>query len=160
MSETIQKESPYKIDVLVFGPHPDDVEIATGGLLLKIHDQGYKTAIVDMTEGEMASGGTPAERYAEAEEARKILGVQFRENLKLPDGGVEDTFENRCKAAHLIRKYQPTLIFSSYYEAHPPGRGLGHNDHYKTGQVVSNAHNFAHLKNLPVEGEPCGPPSR
>ena len=153
MSKAVGNENPNKVDVLVFGAHPDDVELGTGGLLLKLNDQGYKTAIVDMVEGEMASGGTAAERYDEAEEARKILGVDFRENLKLPDCGVEDTFENRCKAAALIRKYQPNLIFSPFYEAHPPGRGQGHNDHYKTGQIISNAHNFAHLKNLPIEGE-------
>ena len=89
-----------------------------------------------MTAGEMGSGSTTDDiRLIESEEAGKILGVKFRENLGLPDCGVEDTFENRCLTAGLIRKYQPTIIFSHYFEAHPIGRGAGHNDHYKTGQI-------------------------
>ena len=141
-----------KLDILVFGPHPDDAEIGAGGLLLKMKDLGYKTGIIDMTTGDMG-WGTPEERVAECEEAGKILGLDVRENMDLGDGRIEDTFENRCKVAAVIRKYKPEMIFAPYYDL-PIGRGLGHNDHWKTGILVSQAYNLAHLRKAPVEGDP------
>src|SRR5258705_11205115 len=64
-----------------------------------------------------------------------------------------DTFENRCTVAGVIRKHRPQIVFAPFYNL-PIGRGLGHNDHYKTGQIVSNAYNLAHLRKAPVPGEP------
>ncbi len=138
----------FEVDVLAIGPHPDDVDLCCGGVLLRLHKLGYKTAIVDLTRGEMGNEGTPEIRAEEAERARELLGVSYRENLGLPDTGVEDTMENRFRVACVIRKYRPRLILSPFYEAHPPGRGLGHTDHYKAGHLISNAHNLAHLKKV------------
>jgi bacillithiol biosynthesis deacetylase BshB1 len=141
-----------KIDILVFGPHPDDAEIGAGGLLLKMKDLGHTTGIIDMTRGEMG-WGTPEERDRECAEAAKILRLDVRENLDLGDHRVEDTFENRCKVASVLRKFRPEMIFAPYYDL-PVGRGLGHNDHFKTGILVSQAFNLAHLQKAPIEGEP------
>ena len=141
-----------KLDILVFGPHPDDAEIGAGGLLLKMKDLGHKTGIIDMTRGDMG-WGTPDERDRESEEAAKILKLDVRENLDLGDNRVEDTFENRCKVAAVLRKYKPDLVFAPYYDL-PIGRGLGHNDHFKTGELVSQAFNLAHLRKAPIEGDP------
>ena len=140
------------VDILVFGPHPDDAEIGAGGLLRKMKSLGHKTGIVDMTTGDMG-WGTPGIRAGESAEAAKILQLDVRENLDLGDCRVEDTFENRCKVAGVIRKYRPQIVLSPYYNL-PIGRGLGHNDHYKTGQIVSNAYNLAHLRKAPVPGDP------
>ncbi|NOT34325.1 MAG: bacillithiol biosynthesis deacetylase BshB1 [Candidatus Eisenbacteria bacterium] len=140
------------VDILVFGPHPDDAEIGAGGLLLKMKSLGHRTGIVDMTTGDMG-WGTPESRLRECEEAARILKLDVRENLDLGDCRVEDTFENRCKVAGLLRRHQPQIIMAPYYDL-PIGRGLGHNDHYKTGQIVSNAFNLAHLRKAPVDGEP------
>jgi bacillithiol biosynthesis deacetylase BshB1 len=141
-----------KIDILVFGPHPDDAEIGAGGLLLKMKDLGHTTGIIDMTRGDMG-WGTPDERDREAAEAAKILKLDVRENLDLGDHQIEDTFENRCKVAAVIRKHRPEVIFAPYYDL-PIGRGLGHNDHFKTGEVVSQAYNLSHLRKAPIPGEP------
>jgi N-acetylglucosamine malate deacetylase 1 len=140
------------LDVLAFGPHPDDAEIGCGAMLRKMKQLGYRTGIIDMTTGDMG-WGTPEERLRESEAAARILQLDVRENLDLGDGRIEDTFENRCKVAGVIRKHRPQIIFSPYYQL-PIGRGLGHNDHYKTGQVVANAYNLAHLRKAPVDGEP------
>ena len=140
------------VDFLAFGPHPDDAEIGAGAMLRKMHDLGHRTGIIDMTTGDMG-WGTPEIRLKECEEAAKILKLDVRENLDLGDCRVEDTFENRCKVAAVIRKHRPQIVIAPYYNL-PIGRGLGHNDHYKTGQIVSNAFNLAHLKKAPVEGEP------
>lgn len=141
-----------KLNVLVFGPHPDDAEIGCGGLLLKMKDLGYATGIVDMTRGDMG-WGTPEERDRECVEAAKILKLDVRVNLDLGDNRIEDTFENRCAVAAVIRKYRPEMLFAPYYDL-PIGRGLGHNDHFKTGILVSQAFNLAHLAKAPVEGDP------
>ena len=140
------------VDFLAFGPHPDDAEIGAGGLLLRMKSLGHRTGIVDMTTGDMG-WGTPEARLAECAEAAKILKLDVRENLDLGDCRIEDTFENRCTVAGVIRKHRPQVVFAPYYNL-PIGRGLGHNDHYKTGQVVSNAYNLAHLRKAPVPGEP------
>ena len=141
-----------KIDVLVFGPHPDDAEIGAGGFLLKMKDRGHTTGIIDMTRGEMG-WGTPEERGRECSEAAAILKLDVRENLDLGDQRIEDTFENRCAVAAAIRKHRPEIVIAPYY-AIPPGRGLGHNDHWKTGIVVSQAYNLAHLRKAPIADEP------
>ena len=140
-----------KLDVLVFGPHPDDAEIGAGGLLLKMKDQGYATGICDMTTGDMG-WGTPEQRVAECDEAAKILKLDVRVNLDMGDNRIEDTFENRCKVAGVIREYRPQIIFAPYYRL-PIGRGLGHNDHWKTGILASQAFNLAHLRKAPVPGD-------
>jgi N-acetylglucosamine malate deacetylase 1 len=140
------------VDFLAFGPHPDDAEIGAGAMLRKMHDLGHRTGIIDMTTGDMG-WGTPEIRFKESEEAAKILKLDVRENLDLGDCRVEDTFENRCKVAGMIRKHRPSIVLAPYYNL-PIGRGLGHNDHYKTGQIVANAYNLAHLRKAPIEGEP------
>ncbi len=141
-----------KLDMLVFGPHPDDAEIGAGGLLLKMKDLGYKTGIADMTRGDMG-WGTPEQRDLECGEAAKILKLDARVNLDLGDNRIEDTFENRCKVAAVIRTFRPEVLLAPYYDL-PIGRGLGHNDHFKTGILVSQAFNLAHLAKAPIEGDP------
>jgi len=140
------------LDFLVFGPHPDDAEIGAGGMLRKMKALGHTTGIVDMTTGDMG-WGTPEIRRQECEDAARILQLDVRENLDLGDGRIEDTFENRCTVAAAIRRHKAQIVMAPYYNL-PIGRGLGHNDHYKTGQIVANAYNLAHLRKAPVEGEP------
>jgi N-acetylglucosamine malate deacetylase 1 len=145
-----------KLDVLCFGPHPDDSEIGAGGVLLKLAQRGYRCGIIDMTAGEMGSGGDVETRAKESARAAEILKLAARECMGLPDCGVEDTFENRCKVAAMIRRYRPEVVLGPWYEL-PPGRGLGHNDHIKGGLLVAHGANFAHLRKLPAEGAPWYP---
>ncbi|MEZ5337784.1 MAG: PIG-L family deacetylase [bacterium] len=157
MSDLIYGDpSAPKLDVLVFGPHPDDAEIGTGGLLLKLAAQGRKTGIVDLTRGEMGSGGNVAIREQESIEAAKILKLSIRENMNLPDCGVEDILENRRAVAKLIAKYRPDVVLGTYYDL-PPGRGLGHNDHIKGGLIVAHGANYAHLKKMDLGYETWHP---
>lgn len=139
------------LDFLAFGPHPDDAEIGTGAVLRKMKALGYTTGIVDMTTGDMG-WGTPEDRLKECETAAGLLKLDVRENLDLGDCRIEDTFENRCTVAAMIRKHRPEIVFAPWYDL-PIGRGLGHNDHYKTGEIVANAFNLAHLRKAPIPGE-------
>jgi LmbE family N-acetylglucosaminyl deacetylase len=97
--------------------------------------------------------GSPEDRLAECDQADRILQLDVRENLDLGDGRIEDTFENRCTVAAAIRRHRPEVVMAPFYNL-PIGRGLGHNDHYKTGQLVANAYNLAHLRKAPIPGEP------
>jgi N-acetylglucosamine malate deacetylase 1 len=139
------------VDLLAFGPHPDDADIGCGGMLRKMKALGHSTGIIDMTTGDMG-WGTPELRLKENVEAARVLQLDVRENLDLGDCRIEDTFENRCLVAAAIRRHRPQIVFAPYYNL-PIGRGLGHNDHYKTGQIVANAYNLAHLQKAPVQGE-------
>ncbi|MEL6822220.1 MAG: PIG-L family deacetylase, partial [Calditrichota bacterium] len=93
-----------QIDCLAFGAHPDDVELGCGGTIANLTAQGKTVAIADLTEGEMGTRGSVAERYVEAADAAKVLGVEVRENLQIPDAGIRDTDENRLKLVGLLRK--------------------------------------------------------
>lgn len=109
-----------KLDLLAIGAHPDDVEITCGGTILKLVKSGKKVGLADLTEGELGTRGTGEIRALEAKEAASLLGVAVRENLKIPDGNIELTKENRLKVVRLIRTYQPdTLLFPYSVDRHP-----------------------------------------
>lgn len=102
------------VDVIAFGAHPDDVELYAAGTLAKLAAQGYSTAIVDMTRGELSSRGTAATRAREAREAARVLGLRFRENLGLPDGDVRPTAEARLEVIRVLRKHRPSLVLAHH----------------------------------------------
>jgi len=114
-----------KVDILAIGAHPDDVELAAGGTIAKSIQQGKKVAIVDLTQGELGSRGTIATRYEEAAEAKRILGVEYRENLKLEDGFFEGTRESLLKLIKAIRKYQPDVVLANAPSDRHPDHGRG-----------------------------------
>lgn len=120
-------------DLLAFGAHPDDVEITCGALVHKMAASGYRVAICDFTRGEMGTRGDVATRAREAEEARRILGVEARVNLGLPDTAV-----NRQDRAHLsavvevLRQFKPRLVIAPYgVDQHP--------DHEEASALVTRA---------------------
>jgi N-acetylglucosamine malate deacetylase 1 len=109
-----------EIDVLAFSSHPDDADMACGGLLLKMKDKGYKTGIIDLTEAELSSNGNKETRMKETEEASKILKLDIRENLNLGDCNVKNDPESRLKVIEVIRKYKPKLAITAYHiDRHP-----------------------------------------
>jgi bacillithiol biosynthesis deacetylase BshB1 len=128
-----------EVDVLAFGPHPDDIELGCGGTLLKLVDRGYRVALVDLTRGEMSTRGTVEMRAAEAAVAAKVLGATARENLGLPDGGVRNDHESRHKVVEAIRRYRPKLVFAPYYEDRHP-------DHSHASELIYEAAFVAGLR--------------
>jgi bacillithiol biosynthesis deacetylase BshB1 len=117
------------LDVLAIAAHRDDVEQTCGGTLLKAAQRGQRTGILDLTQGEMGTRGTAEDRAREADDAAKILGVSWRRALDLPDGRVENTWENRLKVASVIRQTRPRVIILPYWKGRHP-------DHY-TASVLS-----------------------
>jgi LmbE family N-acetylglucosaminyl deacetylase len=103
------------LDILAIAAHRDDVEQTCGGTLLKMAQRGRRTGILDLTRGEMGTRGTAESRAQEAAEAAKILRVSWREALDIPDGRVENTWENRLKVARVIREQRPQVVILPYW---------------------------------------------
>src|ERR1700758_5193312 len=111
------------LDILAIAAHRDDVEQTCGGTLLKAAGRGQQTGILDLTQGEMGTRGTAEDRAREAEDAAKILAVGWRRALDLPDGRVENTWDNRLKVASVIRETRPRVVILPYWKGRHP-------DHY------------------------------
>ena len=116
--------SAPQADVLAIAAHRDDVEQTCGGTLLRMAGRGLRTAILDLTRGEAGTRGTAEERAKEAAEAAKILGVGWRDALDLPDGNVENTYDNRLKIAHVIRLLRPRVVILPYGQARHPDHAI------------------------------------
>src|SRR5579871_6062245 len=116
MSAALRPEN-FAADVLAIAAHRDDVEQTCGGTLLRMAARGLRTAILDLTQGEAGTRGTADDRAREAAEAAKLLGVSWREALDLPDGAVENTYENRVKIARVIRTVRPRVVILPYWQA-------------------------------------------
>ncbi len=140
-----------KLDVLAIAAHPDDVEITCGGLMIKLADAGKQTGVLDLTQGEMGTLGTPSERLAEADKAGKILGLAFRDNLRLPDSNLELSLENKKKIAAFIRSYRPKTVIL------PHKSKQRHPDHKMASILGYEACYLAGLKKAKIPGEPYRP---
>lgn len=112
-----------KLDLLAFGAHPDDVELSCSGVLLTEKAFGKRTGVIDLTNGELGTRGTVDTRRAEAAAAAKILGLDARENLGLPDGFFANDKEYQLAIIRAIRKYQPEIIICNAPEDRHPDHG-------------------------------------
>ncbi|MGC2619619.1 MAG: bacillithiol biosynthesis deacetylase BshB1 [Acidobacteriaceae bacterium] len=115
-------------DVLAIAAHRDDVEQTCGGTLLRMKSLGVSTAILDLTQGEAGTRGSSAERAAEAAAAARILGVRWREALDIPDGRVENTWDNRLKIVEVLRRVRPRVVILPYWTGRHP-------DHYTSATL-------------------------
>jgi N-acetylglucosamine malate deacetylase 1 len=134
------------VDVLAFGPHPDDIEIGIGGIVAKHAALGHRVGLCDLTAGEMGSNGTVEERLAEAEAARAVLGAAWRVNLRLPDRGLGGDAEQVRAVASLVRRARPRVVAAPYWSDRHP-------DHVSASQLVSEAVFSAGLRRYPAEGD-------
>ena len=107
-------------DVLAIAAHRDDVEQTCGGTLLKMKSLGVSTAILDLTQGEAGTRGSAEDRAREAANAAQILGAVWREALDIPDGRVENTYENRLKIVSVLRRVRPRVVILPYWTARHP----------------------------------------
>jgi bacillithiol biosynthesis deacetylase BshB1 len=123
MSNDRRPTTSDSLDVLALAAHRDDVEQTCGGTLLKMAERGYRTGILDLTEGETGTRGTAEDRAREAAAAARILKVSWREALDIPDGRVENTWENRLKVVRVLRQVRPRVLILPYWEGRHP-------DHY------------------------------
>ena len=113
----------HAVDLLVFGPHPDDIEIGIGGTVARHAALGLQVGLCDLTCGEMGSNGTPEERLAEAEAARQVLGAAWRENLRMPDRRIGKDPAHLEQAVAFIRRHRPRVVAVPYWSDRHPDHG-------------------------------------
>jgi len=139
--------SSTSLDILAIAAHRDDVEQTCGGTLVKMAQRGQRTGILDLTQGEMGTRGAAEDRAREAADAAKILGVAWRRALDLPDGRVENTWENRLKVASVIRETRPRVVILPYWKGRHP-------DHYTCSVLGYEACFLAGLAKLSLSSQP------
>jgi N-acetylglucosamine malate deacetylase 1 len=139
--------SAAPLHILAIAAHRDDVEQTCGGTLLKAAQCGQRTGVLDLTQGEMGTRGTAEDREREAADAARILGVGWRRALDIPDGRVENTWENRLKVASVIRETRPRVVILPYWKGRHP-------DHYTCSVLGYEACFLAGLAKLALSPQP------
>jgi N-acetylglucosamine malate deacetylase 1 len=138
------------VDLLVFGPHPDDLELGLGGTIARHVALGHTVGLCDLTRGEMGSNGTVEGRLAEAQAACTVLGAIWRENLGWPDRGIDGRRDQVRSAAELIRRVRPRAVAMPYWSDRHP-------DHVAASRVLSEAVFSSALRRYEAAGEPWRP---
>jgi bacillithiol biosynthesis deacetylase BshB1 len=139
-----------QLDVLSIAAHRDDTELTCGGTIVKMVQAGYRVGLLDLTAGESGTRGNAALREREADQASKVMGIVHRDNLHMPDAGIEHQREYKLQIAQKIRDLRPRTVILPYWKGRHP-------DHYTTGQIGYEACFFAGLAKLALKGKPYRP---
>ena len=134
------------VDILAFGPHPDDIEIGIGATMAKHATLGHRVGLCDLTAGEMGSNGTVDERLAEADAATRVLGAAWRVNLRLPDRAIGGDPAHTRAVAELVRRTTPRVIAVPYWSDRHP-------DHVAASELLIEAIFNAGLRRYPASGD-------
>lgn len=138
------------VDVLAFGPHPDDIEIGIGATLAKHVALGFRVGLCDLTAGEMGSNGTVEERLGEAEAARAVLGALWRTNLRLPDRAIGSDPAHVRAVVNVIRRARPRAVAVPHWSDRHP-------DHAAASQLITEGVFSAGLRRYQADGESWTP---
>jgi N-acetylglucosamine malate deacetylase 1 len=142
------------LDILAIAAHRDDVEQTCAGTLLKMAQAGHRTGILDLTQGELGTRGDASSRAAEAAEAARILQVGWRQALDIPDGRVENTYDNKLKIVRVLREQKPRVVILPYWKGRHP-------DHYTCATLGYEACFLSGLTKLDLgTRSPSMPPHR
>ena len=139
-----------KIDILAFGAHPDDVELAASGTLIKAARGGSMTGLITLSRGEMGTRGTVEMRADEFEKSSRIMGLSVHEMLSLPDGRLASDQISREAVVRKIREYRPAIILLPYWEDRHP-------DHCAASRIVQESAFLSGLRKLDTGQEPHRP---
>jgi bacillithiol biosynthesis deacetylase BshB1 len=141
---------PTPLDILVVAPHPDDAELGMGGAILHYKAAGFRVGVLDLTDGEPTPFGTPEIRAQETAAATKILRLDWRGTLGLPNRSLEHTLDARHKLASAFRLLRPRVVFAPYWvDSHP--------DHVSATEMVEAARFWSKLTKTDLAGEPHFP---
>ena len=143
-------QSGRGLDVLAFGTHPDDLEISCGGTLRLLSAWGHRVGAVDLTRGELGTRGSSQTRDRESAAASRVMGLAFRENLNLPDGGIEINQKNLKAVIRVLRRHRPRLVLAPYWEERHP-------DHVHASRLVSEAAFYSGLPKIKTGEESFRP---
>lgn len=135
-----------KLSILAFAAHPDDVELACSGTLAKHVEMGESVGIIDLTQGEMGTRGTPEMRLEEAKASANILGLKVRENLGFDDAFFKNDLVHQTEIVRKIRKYQPDIILANAVSDRHP-------DHGRASELISESVFLAGLKKFETKDD-------
>jgi bacillithiol biosynthesis deacetylase BshB1 len=139
------------LDILIVSPHPDDAELGMGGAILRFKAEGRRVGVLDLTDGEPTPFGSPEIRARETAAASAVLGLDWRENLGLPNRSLQADLAARARLAGVFRQTRPRLIFAPYWvDAHP--------DHVAATELIEAARFWSKLTKTDLPGEPFYPP--
>jgi bacillithiol biosynthesis deacetylase BshB1 len=138
------------VDLLAFGPHPDDLEIGIAGTIARHVADGFSVGLCDLTAGELGTNGTPEVRLREADEARGVLGAAWRVNLGWPDGGIEPSPDLVRSAVDLVRRHRPRAVAVPYWDDRHP-------DHRAASRVLDLALFRSGLRRVVTDRDPWRP---
>ena len=130
-----------KLDILVFGAHPDDIELGCSGTIIKEVQKGKKVGIIDLTRGELGTRGTAAIRDQETKKATAIIGASIRENMNFQDGFFKDDEEHKLALVKKIRQYRPEIIITNALSDRHP-------DHPRGAQITVDASFLSGLEKI------------
>jgi len=139
-----------RVDILAFGAHPDDVELAASGTLIRAARAGAKTGVISLTRGETGTRGTPAARAHEFDAASVVMGLSHHEMLSLPDGRLQADEPSREAVIREIREHRPRLVLLPWWEDRHP-------DHPAASRIVEEAAFLAGLAKRDTGQEPYRP---
>jgi len=128
-----------KLNILAFAAHPDDIELSCAGTLAKHAEMGEDVGVIDLTEGEMGTRGTPKQRLKEAAASAEILGLRVRENLGFKDAFFKNDVAHQTEIVRKIRQYKPEIILANAISDRHP-------DHARASELISEAVFLAGLK--------------
>jgi bacillithiol biosynthesis deacetylase BshB1 len=138
------------LDILVVSPHPDDAELGMGGAILRLKAEGCSVGVLDLSDGEPTPFGSPEIRARETAAATAVLGLDWRENLGLPNRSLEPSLTARGQLAGVFRRTRPRWIFAPYWvDAHP--------DHVAATPLVEAARFWSKLSKTDLPGQPHYP---
>ncbi len=119
------------MQILIAGPHPDDQELAMGGTVALLVEQGHSVTLLDFTNGEPTPFGNPEIRAREAAAAANVLGVN-RLQAGFKNREVVHSLDARHRVAAIYRAVRPDILFLPYPEdAHP--------DHLAVTRIAEDA---------------------
>jgi bacillithiol biosynthesis deacetylase BshB1 len=147
---TASRRRKAMLDILIVSSHPDDAELGMAGAILQFKADGYSVGVLDLTNGEPTPLGTPEIRARETAAATEILGLDWRENLGLPNRSLEPTLDARAKLAGVFRRTRARWIFAPYWvDAHP--------DHVAATELIEAARFWSKLTKTELPGKPHYP---
>ncbi|WP_340153156.1 bacillithiol biosynthesis deacetylase BshB1 [uncultured Marivirga sp.] len=135
-----------KLNILAFAAHPDDIELACAGTIAKHTSMGENVGVIDLTEGEMGTRGTPQQRLKEAAKSAEILGLKLRENLGFKDAFFKNDLKHQTEIVKKIRQYQPDIVLANAISDRHP-------DHGRASELISESVFLAGLQKFETSDE-------
>jgi len=139
-----------ELDILVFGAHPDDVELGCSGTVIKEVQRGKKVGIIDLTRGELGTRGSVESRDTETKAANEIMGIAVRENMNFKDGFFKDNEQHKLALIKKIRKYRPEIVITNAISDRHP-------DHSRGSQITVESCFLAGLEKIDTDQDTWRP---